>query len=130
MDKLRFMRLWDLYHNLLTDTQKEICELYFNLDLTVSEIAEQKGVSRQAVSECLTGCKKQLADYEAKLGFEKAVTRADLQLSFMKTDLLGWAEGFFANYPTDIAEQSRFYGILDCDYESAISAALSSQKKG
>ena len=51
MDKIMFMRLWDLYGGLLTENQREITGLYFNLDLTVSEIAEQKGISRQGVSE-------------------------------------------------------------------------------
>ncbi len=51
MNKTVFMRLWDIYNGLLTLTQQEITNLYFNLDLTVSEIAEEKGISRQAVSE-------------------------------------------------------------------------------
>ena len=58
MDKIMFMRLWDLYGGLLTENQREITGLYFNLDLTVSEIAEQKGISRQGVSECLNLCKR------------------------------------------------------------------------
>ena len=67
MNKVEFMQLWDTYNGLLTPTQQEITNLYFNLDLTVSEIAAEKGVSRQAVSDCLTGCKKQLEEYEQKL---------------------------------------------------------------
>ena len=67
MNKIEFMRLWDTYSALLTPTQQEITNLYFNLDLTVSEIAAEKGISRQAVSDCLAGCKKQLEWYEEKL---------------------------------------------------------------
>ena len=52
-DDLRFLRLWDLYSPLLTKTQREITDLYFNYDLSLGEIAEQKGVSRQSVSDCL-----------------------------------------------------------------------------
>ena len=69
MDKFSFITLWDAYNGLLTQTQQEITDLYFNLDLTVSEIAAEKNVSRQAVSECLKGCKKQLEEYEDKLHF-------------------------------------------------------------
>ncbi len=72
-DDLRFMRLWDLYSPLLTQTQKEITDLYFNYDLSLGEIAEQKGVSRQSVSDCLKKCRKQLEGFEEKLGFQKTV---------------------------------------------------------
>ena len=76
-DDLRFVRLWDLYSPLLTKTQREISHLYFNCDLSLGEIAEQKGVSRQSVSDCLQKCRKQLEEYEEKLGFAKTVE--DLQ---------------------------------------------------
>ena len=68
-DDVQFMKLWDLYSPLLTQTQKEITDLYFNFDLSLGEIAEQKGVSRQSVSDCLQKCRKQLYKYEEKLGF-------------------------------------------------------------
>ena len=87
-DDLRFMRLWDLYSPLLTSTQKEITDLYFNYDLSLGEIAEQKGVSRQSVSDCLKKCRKQLEDYESKLGFQKMVdemqTRIDKLLAIVQ----------------------------------------------
>ena len=70
-DDLHFLRLWDLYSPLLTTTQQEITDLYFNYDLSLGEIAEQKGVSRQSVSDCLQKCRKQLEKYEEKLGFCK-----------------------------------------------------------
>ena len=71
-DDLHFLQLWDLYSPMLTATQREITDLYFNYDLSLGEIAEQKGVSRQSVSDCLQKCRKQLEAYEAKLGFFKA----------------------------------------------------------
>ena len=74
MNKLEFMRLWDVYSGLLTPTQQEMTNAYFNLDLTVSEIAEQKGVSRQAVSECLSQSKKQLEGYESTLHHSRMLT--------------------------------------------------------
>lgn len=75
MDKFSFIGLWDVYSGLLTETQQEVTNLYFNLDLTVSEIAKEKGVSRQAVSECLKGCKVQLEEYEGKLHFYERVRK-------------------------------------------------------
>lgn len=67
MADLRFVRLWDLYNSLLTPTQREICNLSFNCDLSLAEIAEQKDCSRQSVSDCLNKCRKQLEEYEEKL---------------------------------------------------------------
>ena len=74
-DDLGFMQLWDTYSPLLTKTQQEITHLYFNCDLSLGEIAEQKGVSRQSVSDCLRTCRKQLQGYEQKLGFEKLLKK-------------------------------------------------------
>ena len=78
-DDLDFLRLRDLYSPLLTDTQREIADLYFNYDLSLAEIAEEKGVSRQSVSDCLQKCRKQLETYEEKLGFAKTLGALDAE---------------------------------------------------
>ena len=83
-DDLHFLRLWDLYSPLLTATQKEVTDLYFNYDLSLGEIAEQKGVSRQSVSDCLNKSRKQLESYEAKLGFLKTVAEMQAQIDALK----------------------------------------------
>ena len=79
-DDLEFLRLWDLYSPLLTATQREITDLYFNYDLSLAEIAEQKGVSRQSVSDCLNKSRKQLESYEAKLGFARMLQEMQAQI--------------------------------------------------
>ena len=83
-DDLHFLRLWDLYSPLLTATQKEITDLYFNYDLSLGEIAEQKGVSRQSVSDCLHKCRKQLEGYEEKLCFLKTLDELSSEYSTYK----------------------------------------------
>ncbi len=83
-DDLHFLRLWDLYSPLLTATQREITDLYFNYDLSLGKIAEQKGVSRQSVSDCLQKCRKQLETYEGKLGFAKTLAEMELALKKAK----------------------------------------------
>ena len=89
-DDLNFLRLWDLYSPLLTATQKEITDLYFNYDLSLGEIAEQKGVSRQSVSDCLQKCRKQLEKYEEKLKFAKALDELSLEYSAYMTETGRW----------------------------------------
>ena len=83
-DDLAFLQLWDLYSPLLTATQREITDLYFNYDLSLGEIAEQKGVSRQSVSDCLSKCRKQLERYEEKLGFSKMLTQLQAELDALR----------------------------------------------
>ena len=124
MDKLSFMRLWDLYGALLTPTQQDITEMYFNLDLTVSEIAEQKGVSRQSVSDCLAVCRRELGSFEERLGHEKMLTEADLNNSFLLTDVGRWAEEFKALHPEYAADIDKLNEILNKDYSQEIAAAM------
>ena len=86
-DDLFFLQLWDLYSSLLTETQREISNLYFNYDLSLGEIAEQKGVSRQSVSDCLQKCRKQLESYEDKLGFARTVREMQAQIDALQDAL-------------------------------------------
>lgn len=124
MDKLKFMRLWDLYGKLLTPNQQEITDMYFNLDLTVSEIAEQKGVSRQGVSECLNLCKKQLQDYDDKLKHDRLLAEGDTFTSLMMTDVARWAERFLQLHPEYAADIADLTAIMDKDYSEEIADCL------
>lgn len=67
MNGFEFARLYDIYGGLLTATQREIASMRYDLDLSLQEIAEEKGITRQAVSECLKTCAAQLLNYEQKL---------------------------------------------------------------
>ena len=59
--------LFDFYGELLTDHQKEIYEQFALEDLSLSEIAEMKGISRQGVHDLVKRCQKTLEGYEMKL---------------------------------------------------------------
>ena len=83
-DDLQFLRLLDLYSPLLTATQREITALYFNYDLSLGEIAEQKGVSRQSVSDCLNKSRKLLEKYEERLGFSKTLSTMQAQIDALE----------------------------------------------
>ncbi len=56
------------YGALLTDAQRELMELYYNEDLSLHEIAEEQGISRQGVHDMVTRALKKLESYEARLG--------------------------------------------------------------
>lgn len=59
--------LYDFYGELLTKHQKEIYEQFVLEDLSLSEIAENAGISRQGVHDLVKRCNKTLEGYEAKL---------------------------------------------------------------
>lgn len=59
--------LYDLYGGLLTEHQKQIYEELVNNDMSLSEIAEQYGISRQGVHDLIKRCDKILEGYESKL---------------------------------------------------------------
>ena len=63
----RMNELYDAYLVLLTPKQKGYFELYYQDDLSLSEIAEQFEVSRNAVFDNIKRTEKLLEDYETKL---------------------------------------------------------------
>ena len=63
--------LYDFYGKILTVHQQRIYkDVVFN-DLSLSEIAENEGISRQGVSDLIKRCNKSLVSYEEKLGLIK-----------------------------------------------------------
>lgn len=59
--------LYDFYGELLTEHQRTIYEDFVLNDLSLSEIAEEAGISRQGVHDLVKRCDKILEGYEAKL---------------------------------------------------------------
>ena len=65
---LEFVLLLDCYGELLTERQRNIAELYYNEDFSLSEIAQLEGITRQAVSDSLKHSEGMLLQTEEKLG--------------------------------------------------------------
>ena len=65
---LTIAMLHDFYGELLTEKQSRAIDLYYNEDLSLAEIAEPLGVSRQGVRDAIKRGEKQLLEYEEKLG--------------------------------------------------------------
>lgn len=64
----RVSLLFDFYGELLTKRQKEVMELYYEENLSLSEIADEFSISRQGVHDALKNAEKALTGYEEKLG--------------------------------------------------------------
>ncbi len=65
---LNVSRLCDAYGSLLTEHRLEILRSYYDDDLSLAEIAENFGITRQAALCSIKQAEKQLNEYESKLG--------------------------------------------------------------
>ena len=63
--------LFGFYKNLLTARQADTVDLYYNEDLSLAEIGEELGISRQGVRDNLKRAEQLLYDAEEKLGLAK-----------------------------------------------------------
>lgn len=83
-DRVEISLLMDFYGPLLTDKQIDVMELYYNDDLSLSEIAELNKTSRQAIHDLIKRCYKQLLSYESKLNLlQKSINRRQEIINFL-----------------------------------------------
>ena len=90
---LNISRLCDAYGGLLTEHRREIIRSYYDDDLSLAEIAENSGVSRQAALCSIRQAEKALKDCEIKIGYiqkmdslTKALTEVSAALEAGDTD--------------------------------------------
>ena len=76
--------LFDYYSALLTERQRDIFEMYVNKNLSLSEIAENLGISRQGVRDGLIKSEKALVDFEEKLCIHKKNQKLTALLNELK----------------------------------------------
>ena len=72
--RYRINQLLDFYGALLTDHAREFMRLRLEEDMSLQEIADSFGVSRQAVHDSVGRSEKQLEEYEQKLGLIQRFT--------------------------------------------------------
>ena len=79
MENSRAMQalLLDFYGELLTEKQRECYDLHYNEDLSLAEIAEQCGISRQGVWDNIRRAEATLRDFEEKTGLVRRVTELE-----------------------------------------------------
>ena len=63
--------LLDFYGEMLTENQRNFLEYYYNDDLSLSEIAQNEGITRQGVRDAIKRAESQLFDMENRLGLAK-----------------------------------------------------------
>ena len=79
--------LCDLYGKLLTEKQFEFIDDYYNNDLSLSEIAENNDITRQAVRDIIKKGEKKLFEYEEKLLFMKRMLKQEKKIEQVLSEL-------------------------------------------
>ena len=80
----RMALLYDFYGDMLTDRQKEFYDLYYNEDLSLAEIAENYGITRQGVRDVIVRAEAILTELEDKTGIIKRFHK--MQQQFLEVE--------------------------------------------
>ncbi len=87
-DKITISVLLDYYGVLLSDKQRNIMECYYFDDLSLSEIAENEGITRQGVRDVLKRCEAALIEYDGKLNLIKKIDQLKISSSSIDKNLI------------------------------------------
>lgn len=79
--------LIDIYGKLLTDKQYDLLVDYYNNDLSLSEIAENQNITRQAVRDNLKKGENKLIEYEEKLNFMDKIIMQEKKITSIQEEL-------------------------------------------
>ena len=95
---MRYCLLLDFYGEVLTGNQKEMMDLYYNEDFSLSEIADEIGITRQGVRDAVRRAEETLSGLEDKLGmlarFEALRTqRADILSDLARLEKISREDG-------------------------------------
>ncbi len=85
--KVEISMLIQIYGTLLTEKQLDILDNYYNMDLSLSEIAENNEITRQAVRDIIKKGEKKLFEFEEKLQIMKKMLKQEKQISNILSEL-------------------------------------------
>jgi len=85
--KVEISVLCEIYGKLLTEKQLNILDNYYNLDLSLSEIAENEGITRQAVRDIIKKGENKLFEFEEKLGIMKKNMKQEEKIANILSEL-------------------------------------------
>ena len=111
-DKIKISILCQIYGALLTKKQLNILDDYYNMDLSLSEIAENNGITRQAVRDILKKGETRLFEYEEKLNIMKKMQKQEEKISIILSELTKIQTKFTDEQIEDILEH--IIAVLNC----------------
>ena len=77
--------LYDFYGELLTERQREFFDLYYNEDLSLTEIAENSGISRQGVRDVIVRAEGAMQEVEDKTGLIRRFLQMQEHIAAIET---------------------------------------------
>lgn len=86
-EKVKISLLCQIYGKLLTQKQLNILDNYYNLDLSLSEIAENENITRQAVRDIMKKGENKLFELEEKLGIMKKTQKQEEKIANILSEL-------------------------------------------
>lgn len=84
--------LLDFYGDVLTEKQREILDLYYNEDLSLAEVAESNGLTRQGVRHVIKKAEDELITLENKLGLANHFVKLSNAYDTIASNLLAVSE--------------------------------------
>ena len=108
VERVHFGELFDAYADILTEKQREVCDLLLGGDLTVAELAVELDVSRQGAHDLVHRSRERLEEIEDALGL--------LELRKRYETLVGLIRDNAPALPDEFMELvSKYTGRLDAD---------------
>ncbi len=102
---LEISLLLDFYGDMLTEKQRDMVDYYYNDDLSLAEIAENEGITRQGVRDAIKRAEAQMLEMEERLGLSKRFTaiNADARAIIEAAQTIRM-HSFFPGAPREIGE--------------------------
>ena len=105
MDATELILLFDYYGDLLTQRQRECFELRYDQDLSLGEIGQELGISRQGVHDNLSRTEALLQNMEAKTGCvrrDRACRKAAVKITQLAQQLQAHSDPYIADLANQI----------------------------
>lgn len=109
---LHFIMLFDFYGELLTDTQKTMFDLYYNNDLSLAEISENTGITRQGVRDSIKRSEEQLLAYEEALGLAEKAKHTEELLAEARPVIQALRE----KHPEEVADLDKVMELINAAF--------------
>lgn len=93
--------LFDFYGQLLKEQQQQTVTLYYNDDLSLAEIADQLGITRQGVRDSIKRAEKSLYSFEEKLGLLERFQKTERGLY----EIESLAKGLLKRYDKELVKR-------------------------
>ncbi len=103
---LRISELLDYYGDMLTDKQYDAVDYYYNDDLSLGEIAENLGISRQGVRDSIKRAEAAMLELEEKLKLMERMQKIQRSLSVLRKNIDIIDEKNMKIYRSDVINES------------------------